>query len=181
MEWVDGVILFVIVLTALGGLKQGFLRAFCSVAGLLLGLAVASWNYGRVAGLLMPFMHSEAVVDVIGFLLIAFVVMALVGVAGGFLSKTLHGMGMGLLDRLAGAVFGLFQGALLVMVVILVTLAFFPRAHWLADARMPRLFFGACHLSANMSPDELADRVRHGLSILEEESPQWLHPGGGGV
>ena len=107
--------------------------------------------------------------------------MALVGVAGGFLSKTLHGMGMGLLDRLAGAVFGLFQGALLVMVVILVTLAFFPRAHWLADARMPRLFFGACHLSANMSPDELADRVRHGLSILEEESPQWLHPGGGGV
>ena len=62
MEWVDGVILFVIVLTALGGLKQGFLRAFCSVAGLLLGLAVASWNYGRVAGLLMPFMHSESLI-----------------------------------------------------------------------------------------------------------------------
>jgi membrane protein required for colicin V production len=181
MKWVDWVIVLVIVLVMLGGVKQGFFRAFCSFVGLLMGLAVASWNYGRVAAMLLPFVHIEAVVNVVGFLLIAFVVMVLASVAGSLLSKTLHGMGLGLLDRLAGLVFGFFQGALMVMVVVLVALAFYPRAHWLADARLPRLFFKACHFSAIMSPEELTDRVRHGLRILEEESPVWLHPGNGGA
>jgi hypothetical protein len=43
------------------------------------------------------------------------------------------------------------------------------------------MFFGACHLSAQMSPAELAERVRQGLRFVEEESPQWLHPGNGGL
>jgi membrane protein required for colicin V production len=181
MVWVDGIIVLVIVLAALGGLKEGFFRSFCSLAGLVLGLALAAWNYDRIASLFLPVVRIEAVANAIGFLLIALFVMGVAGVAGNILSKTLHGMGMGCLDRIAGAVFGLFQGALLVMVVTLVALAFFPRAHWLAKARLPRLFFGACHFSAKMSPDELADRVRHGLNVMKEESPQWMHPGSGGV
>jgi uncharacterized membrane protein required for colicin V production len=88
---------------------------------------------------------------------------------------------LGCLDRLAGGVFGFFQGALLVTLCILVTIAFFPRAHWLVEARMPKMFFGACHLTTHMSPAELAERVREGLKTLEEESPRWLHPGNPGL
>jgi membrane protein required for colicin V production len=68
-----------------------------------------------------------------------------------------------------------------VMLVILVSVAFFPRTRWLTEARLPKLFFGACHFSARMSPEELADRVRLGLYMLEEESPRWLRPGKSGV
>jgi uncharacterized membrane protein required for colicin V production len=93
----------------------------------------------------------------------------------------MHQIGLGCLDKLAGGAFGFLQGALLVTVVILVAVAFFPKAHWLLDARLPRSFFGACHLSTHISPQELADRVRHGLTYLEEESPQWLHPNSGGL
>jgi hypothetical protein len=32
-----------------------------------------------------------------------------------------------------------------------------------------------------MSPAELAERVRYGLKLLEEQSPRWLHPGGSGA
>ena len=87
-------------------------------------------------------MRIEAVANVIGFLLIALLVMGLAGIAGKILSKTVHRMGLGCLDRLAGAAFGFFQGALLVMLVILVAVAFFPQAHWLAEARLPRSFLG---------------------------------------
>jgi uncharacterized membrane protein required for colicin V production len=90
-------------------------------------------------------------------------------------------MGLGCLDRLLGAAFGFLQGALLVMVVILVALAFYPNAQWLARAKLPKYFFAACHMTARMSPEEMADRIRHGLLVLEDESPQWLHPGKGGV
>ena len=180
MLWVDGIIVLVLLLAVLGGLKQGFFRAVCAVVGLLLGLALAAWNYGRVAAMLLSVVRFEAVANAIGFLLIALVVMGLAALAGKLLSKAVHGMGLGFLDRLAGAVFGLFQGVLLVMVVVLVALAFFPKAHWLARARLPRLFFGACHFSTRMSPEELAIRVRHGINVLEEKSPQWMHPSGGG-
>ena len=88
-------------------------------------------------------------------------------------------MGFGCLDRLAGAAFGFFQGALLVTLVILMALAFFPKAHWLSDAKLPRYFFGACHLSTHMDPAELARPHPAGAQELEEESPQWLHPGSG--
>ena len=176
MGLVDWAIVVVMVLAVLGGFTQGFFRAVCGLGGLLLGLAIAAWNYGRIAKLILPMVRIEAVANAIGFLLIALLVMALAGVAGKIISKTIHSIGLGCLDSLAGAAFGFFQGALLVTLVILVTVAFFPRAHWLTQAKLPRLFFGACHLSTDVSPHELSERVRHGLNALEEQSPRWLHP-----
>jgi ABC-type amino acid transport system permease subunit len=67
----------------------------------------------------------------------------------------------------------------MVTLIILVVVVFFPQAHWLAEARLPKFFFGVCHLSARVSPAELAERVRNGLQILEQHAPQWMHPGAG--
>ena len=179
MGLVDWAIVVLMVLAVLGGFTQGFFRAVCGLGGLLLGLGIAAWNYGRIAKLILPLVRIEAVANVIGFLLIALLVMALAGLAGKILSKTFHSIGLGCLDSLAGAVFGFFQGALFVTLVILVTVAFFPRAQWLTEAKLPRLFFGACHLSTHVTPHELSERVRHELNALEKESPRWLHPNEG--
>jgi uncharacterized membrane protein required for colicin V production len=85
-------------------------------------------------------------------------------------------MGLGCLDRLAGGVFGFFQGALLITIFILVVVAFFPKAQWLAQARLPKSFVGACHLSMRVSPAELSDKVREGLLMMEQHAPEWMHP-----
>jgi membrane protein required for colicin V production len=81
---------------------------------------------------------------------------------------------------LAGAVLGFFQGILLVTLCILVTVAFFPQAGWLTQSRLPKEFFGACHLGTHITPAELAERVRQGFRTLELESPKWMHPNNGG-
>lgn len=174
----DWIFVVLLALSVLGGFRQGFFRAVFSLGGLLVGLVLAEWNYARVARLLLPVVRFDAVADVVGFLLIAVLVMCIAGIIGAVLAKVLHSIGLGCVDRLAGAAFGFLQGALLVMLCILVTVAFFPRAHWLAEARLPRYFFGACHLSARMSPAELAERLRSGLRMLEDESPKWMHPSG---
>jgi membrane protein required for colicin V production len=176
MSWVDIAILIVLGLSMLGGLSQGFFRSACSLGGLLLGLVLAAWNYARVAALLKPLVRVWPLANAIGFLLIALLVMVLAGIVGKILAKMMHRLGLGCLDRLAGAVFGLLQGALLVTLCILAAVAFFPQSHLLAEARLPRMFFGACHLSTHLSPQELAQRVREGLKTLEEETPVWLHP-----
>jgi membrane protein required for colicin V production len=174
--WIDWAIVIAVVLSVLGGLQQGFFRSVCSLGGLVLGLSLAAWNYGRLAAVLKPYVKIDAVADTLGFLLIALLVMAVAGIIGNILAKTFHQIGLGFLDRLAGGVFGFVQGILLVTLFILVAVAFFPQAHWLVEARLPRSFFGACHVSTHMSPEELAQRVRAGLRSLEEEAPAWAHP-----
>jgi len=176
MVLVDWVIVIIMAASVLGGLAQGFFRSACSLGGLLLGLGVAAWNYARLAAVLMPFVHIREVSDTIAFLLIALLIMAIAAMIGAVLAKAFRLLGLGCLDGIAGAIFGFFQGLVLVTLGILVIVAFFPNAHWLAEAKLPKKFFGACHLSTHMTPSELAERIRHGLSTLEEESPKWLHP-----
>jgi uncharacterized membrane protein required for colicin V production len=85
-------------------------------------------------------------------------------------------LGLGCLDKIAGAVFGFFQGALLVTLCILVTVAFFPGARWPREAKLPPYFVGTLHLSMQISPSDLSDKVHHGLETLERDSPRWTHP-----
>jgi membrane protein required for colicin V production len=175
MSWVDLTIVGLLLIATLGGMAQGFLRSFCSLAGLVLGLAIAAWNYHRVAAMFVKIVRDQAIANVIGFLLVAILIMVLANVIGALLEKTIHWMGLGCLDKIAGAVFGFLQGALLVMICILVTVAFFPQEHWLAEAQLPKMFFGACHVSSNMTPGELKDKVKSGMNTLEHDTQKWMN------
>jgi membrane protein required for colicin V production len=175
MAWVDWVIVIIMAAAVIGGLSQGFFRSACGLAGLLVGLAVASWNYGRVARIFLPLVRIRPIADVIGFLLVALLVMAIFAIIGAILAKAFRIVGLGCLDSFAGAIFGFFQGVILVTLGILALAAFFPDTQWLENSRLPKLFFGACHLSTHMSPAELAHRVRDGLKILEHDSHQLIN------
>jgi membrane protein required for colicin V production len=176
MVWVDWVIVIVMVVSVISGLSQGFFRSACGLAGLLVGLAVASWNYGRVSAVLMPLFRVKAISDAVGFLLIAVLVLALFAIIGALLAKAFKIIGLGCLDSLAGAIFGFFQGVILVTLGILAIVAFFPTENWLTEARLPKLFFGACHLSIHASPADLAHRVRDGLRVLEHDTSGLITP-----
>jgi membrane protein required for colicin V production len=176
MVWVDWVIVIVMAVSMISGLAQGFFRSACALAGLVVGFSVAFWNYGRVSAVLMHLIPIRAVADAIAFILIAVLVMAIFAIVGAILAKTFSLIGLGCLDGLAGAIFGFFQGVILVTLGILVIVAFFPETQWLAQARLPKMFFGACHLSTHVSPAELAHRVRDGLKTLEQETPVWINP-----
>lgn len=177
MTPVDWVVLIIMVIAVLGGLMQGFFRSVCSLGGLILGLVVAAWNYHHLAVVFLPLIKIAAVANTIAFLLIALLVMGLIYTIGNLLAKAFKILGLGWLDGIAGAVFGFFQGIVLVVICILVIVAFFPEAHWIADAKLPRMFFGACHVGSNLTPSELGERVRSGLKSWEIESPTWMHPG----
>src|SRR5579863_2181414 len=176
MTWVDWGILAVLTAATLTGLAQGFFRTACSLAGLILGLTLAMWNYLRVGSLFRPIFRVDAVANTVAFLLIALLVMGLANIVGGAIGKLADKLGLGCLDGLAGAILGFIQGLVLVMISIMVTVAFFPGQDWMNDARLPKLFFGTLHISENVTPGELGDRLRKGLQLLEHESPKWLNP-----
>jgi membrane protein required for colicin V production len=172
---VDWIIVAVLAGAVLGGIIRGFFRSAFSLAGLIAGLALASWNYWRLAAVLKPLVHSVEAANAIAFLVIALVVMLIAAISGAVLAKLFEKVGLGCLDRLAGAVFGFIEGLVFVTVCILVTVAFFPQTQWLTEARLPRYFFGALHMSTHVTPSRLADRLRKELRTLEAESTQWMH------
>ena len=176
MTLVDWIIIALLAASVIAGIAQGFLRSAFSLGGLILGLVLAAWNYERVAVVVKKVVGSQEVANAIGFLLIAIVIAVIAGVTGNILSKLFQKIGLGCLDSLAGAAFGFFQGALFVTVCILVTVAFFPDTEWLTQAKLPKYFFGACHLSTKVSPEGLSKLVREDLRRLETESPKWMHP-----
>lgn len=178
MTWVDWVIVAVLAGATLGGLAQGFFRTVCSLAGLILGLTLAAWNYERVGSLFKPIFRVDAVADTVAFLLIALLVMGLANLVGGMLGKLADKLGLGCLDGLAGAIVGFIQGLVLVTIGIMVIVAFFPGRDWLSEARLPRLFFGTLHVSENVTPGELGNRLRKGLQLLEHEGSELMHPHG---
>lgn len=175
MTLVDWAVVIIMISAVIAGMVQGFFRSICSLGGLILGLAVAAWNYDRLASVFLPAVRIPAIANTIAFLLIALLVMALSGVIGNLLAKALKMIGLGWLDGIAGGVFGFFQGVVLVVVFILVIVAFFPQEQWLAESTLPRMFFGALHVSTHMTPGQLSYQVRSGLRAVEDESQRLLH------
>ena len=175
MTLVDWIIVVILAAAVLAGIARGFFRSALSLTGLLLGLALAAWNYWRLAAILKPLVRSSEVANAIAFIVIALLVMAVAAILGQLLAKLFQKVGLGCLDRMAGAVFGFIEGVVFVTVCILVTVAFFPQTEWLTQSRLPRYFFGALHVSTHVTPAKLADQIRSELRTLESESPSWMH------
>jgi membrane protein required for colicin V production len=176
MAFADIFILIVLAATVISGLRQGFLRAVCSLGGLFFGFLLASWNYQKPAALLQPIVRFEPLASTLGFLLIVCVVTLLANLLGRILSGSARAVGLGCIDRLLGAGFGFLQGAFLVSLLILLALTFFPNARWLTQARLPRHFFGFSHMSIWISPEELANRIRSSLDSIQHDSKFFLPP-----
>jgi len=179
MAWADWAILAVIIVATLVGFAQGFFRTLASCVGLFLGMALAIWNYRWMAMFFITIVRVESVANAIGFLVIVVLVMVICGVVGNILEKTFRWIGLGWLDTLLGGIVGFLHGALIVMVLVLVTVAFFPQTRWLSDSTFPQMFFQACHVSMDMSPKELSNQVQDSLKKLKRESPTWMHPSHG--
>jgi membrane protein required for colicin V production len=175
MTIADWIIVVVLAASVLAGIARGFFRSAFSLAGLVLGLTLAAWNYWRLASLFKVIIHSVEVADAIAFVVIALLVMAVAAILGSLLARFFEKVGLGCLDRLAGGIFGFVEGLVFVLVAILVTVAFFPQTVWLTEARLPRYFFGALHVSIRITPSRLSERIRKELQTLESESEKLIH------
>jgi membrane protein required for colicin V production len=174
MNPVDIAIVLLLILSGALGFRSGLIQSVFSLLGLIAGIAIASWNYKHFADELYPLLHNKPLSEAIWFCLIALAVMLMAGLAGLLLKKVIHGVGLGWLDKLTGLIFGLLRGALLVVLCIVTLAAFFPDTRWLGDARLAKYFLGTAHLTTQMTPTDLKEKIMTGLRVLEQDSPEWL-------
>ena len=177
MNLVDVLILVVLIVSVVSAFVKGFFVEVFSLAGVILGLFLAAANYAALAGLIQRVVDSHEIANVIAFVLIALLVMVGAGLLGRLLRGLLRGVGLGIVDRLLGAAFGLIKGCVVVTLVLMAIVAFLPRQAWLNNSRLAPAFLTAAHGGSQVVPFVLGEKIRQGLDALRMTPPAWFNRG----
>ena len=124
MNWLDIVITVALIIPIFTGLKQGLVKAALSLAGLIVGVILASNFYEQLAGVL-GFISNEDIANVAAFIIILVVVMIIANVVAALLKFTAKAVMLGWIDRLGGAVFGFLMGAIFMGAILASLVKFF--------------------------------------------------------
>lgn len=176
MTGIDWAIIAILVASVVMAAREGLVVEVFSLAGLVLGLLLASWDYQRLIPWVGSWVHSVALTQAIAFLVIAFGVMIAAVLAGKFLRWSVKSIGLGWADRLAGAAFGLVKGCVLVTIAVMVIAAFWPSATWLRRSRLAPGFLTMAHRVAVVAPADLQQKIRAGVVVLRKDQPDWMKP-----
>src|SRR4030042_3675433 len=111
MNWLDIVIIIVVVSLGIAGLRQGLIRTVFGIAGLIGGIFLAGRYYDELAARLFPAGATWANIAAYAIILLATLIVA--GVVGALVAKVVHFAALGWLDRLIGCILGVVIGGVL--------------------------------------------------------------------
>jgi membrane protein required for colicin V production len=100
----------------------------------------------------------------------------LASLAGRLIRGVVRQVGLGIIDRLLGALFGLVKGCIIVTLVLMAVVAFLPPQDWLKSSRLAPVFLTAAHGGSHVVPFALGEKIRQGLQVLRMEQRDWLKP-----
>jgi membrane protein required for colicin V production len=176
MALIDWAIVIILIVSVLSAAKHGFFVEAFSLAGIVLGLLLASWNYQKLLPWIDRWVHSPGVAEAIAFIAIAIAVMVIAGLAGRLIRWSVRSIGLGWADRFIGAIFGLLKGCVLVTLGIMAIAAFLPHATWLDRSKFAPYFLSAAHEASAVTPAQLGERIREGVKAIRDAQPDWLKP-----
>ena len=117
LTWIDWSVLAIVLASLILGVMRGMVLEFFS----LLGWVVAFWlakSFSVMGALwLMPFISSETIRLMVSFGLFFVVGLILTGLVGYLLNALVTSVGLGVFNRILGALFGLIRGGLLVVIL----------------------------------------------------------------
>lgn len=121
MNYIDIIFLVPIVWFTYQGFKRGFIIELSSLVALILGIYAALYFSGYAAEFLMDNLNmGPKYVPVLSFIVTFIVIVFLVYSVGKILEKIIDMVALGFLNKLAGGVFGLLKGVVLISVVLMI-------------------------------------------------------------
>ncbi len=162
----DWLLLFLLSWSLVQAFVRGIIRELFGLAGTILGLLLASWNYPALSTWLSGWITFPVASEVAAFLAISVGVMFAFTLLGRLLRGTAHTLGLGLLDRIAGAGFGLLRGGVLSMGILMAAAAFCPPQNLVANSRLAPYFLAAAREVCFVVPPDLQRRVTGGIASI---------------
>lgn len=124
MNWLDIVIIVALIIPIFVGLMLGFVKTVLSLAGIIVGVILASNFYRELAGVL-TFVSNQNIANIVAFIIILVGVILLAILAAILLRAILRAMTLGWVDRVGGAILGFVTGAILISAILASIVKFF--------------------------------------------------------
>lgn len=166
MNWVDWIIIAALLASVMVAAAEGVFVELFSLAGVVLGLIFASWEYPRVAPWFLKFVNSQTTANLAGFLAIFFGTLMLAGFAGRIARWAVRKVGLRWMDRLLGAVFGAIRGVAVVSISLMGIVAFAPQSEPVMKSELAPYFLLAARTATWVAPQEVRMKVREGMAEL---------------
>lgn len=176
MTIIDWIMIACILLSIAFAAKTGLIVELFSLAGLIGGLLLASWDYRVVVPWMGRWVQSTPLAEALSFILIAIAVMLAAAIVGHLVRWSVRSVGLGWADWIGGAAFGLVKGCALVTIAVMTMAAFWPNSTWLRQSYLAPGFLSLAHSAAAIAPADLEHRIRKGVTELRRDQPIWLKP-----
>lgn len=166
MNWLDYVLLAILLFSTVMSARKGFSREVIGLAAAFLALVLAMWFYGLAGSWLIPYVSSPRVANLLGFFLVVIAVLICGWMLGSLVRRFLRTVGLSFFDRLLGAAFGLVRGLLIAMALLTAFLSFGPQVDSntvpasMLHSRLAPYVLDASHVIVAVAPMELKSRFR---------------------
>jgi membrane protein required for colicin V production len=171
MSLADWIICALVLVNVVTAAMQGFFSEALTMAGLVVGYIVAAWQYRGLAEWFERFMKNEWLAEILGFLIIFFVIVLVFGLAAKIARWVMKESGLSGFDRFLGAILGLVKGGLMVAVILMGMTAFEPASKLLQNSQLAPYFLVMGRAAIWLAPSELRARFYQGLDLLHQ-APQ---------
>jgi membrane protein required for colicin V production len=159
VNWLDILLGTIALLSVASGFARGLTRSIIGFVASILAIFLAFGFYRMVGAQFHHWGLSPTTAKVAGFLAVFIGVIVLGGLVAGLIGKLLKIVGLGFLDRLGGAAFGLVRGAVVGIVIVMLMIAFTSKPPPVAvkESRIAPYLISASNLIAHFAPRELRD------------------------
>lgn len=121
MNYIDIILLVPVIWFVYQGFRKGFVIEFASLLALILGIYAALYFSGYAADFLINNLNlSSKYVPVFSFIITFIVIVFIVYSIGKLLEKVINLVALGFVNKVAGGVFGLLKGAVLISIVLMI-------------------------------------------------------------
>jgi len=144
MNYLDIILLCLLGLLVFMGVRKGFIISLATLIALILGIWAAIHFSNYISAILEKSLHPSGTwLPILSFTLTFLLVLIIVMLIAKGLEKLISLVGMGLLNHLAGGIFGLLKGLVFASVLIFIVTSFDPKQKLItASAKEKSLFYG---------------------------------------
>src|SRR5580693_7464101 len=105
MNWLDILLLLVILLSTVSAVQKGFSREVIGIVAAVIGLICGIWFYGLAGSFLLPYVSAPQVANFIGFFLVFLGCVIFGAIVSAVIRRFVKTVGLSWFDRLLGAAF----------------------------------------------------------------------------
>ena len=167
MNWLDLVLLAVVVVTAVLGIVKGLVKQVIGLAAVVAGLVLASLYYEEAAAVFGTFVESRLLGHFLGFVLIFAVVLVAGALVGYLVHKAMVGP-LALVNRLLGGVFGFVKAVLICGILVFAMVSFEVAKPAVEASVLAPACLGVTRAIVNMIPQDLRAKFNSSYREIRE-------------